>query len=106
MYLTSLNDKIKFIPKGSNLPLKENRVDIGTTMDTLTLEYTVKNVSQDLIKNIDLILPEGIDRLEPKKLPEDLVPQQTFNLKIIIDTSITQSFTLEVQGSFLNVIQK
>lgn len=104
--MTSLNDKIKLIPKGSNKPLKENRVDIGTTQDTLILEYTVKNVSKDLIKNIAIILPEGIDQLEPKKLPEDLVPKQTFKLKIIIDTSITQSFTLEVQGNFLNVVQK
>ena len=103
--MTSLNDKIVLIPKGSNIPLVNNRVDIGTTMDTLTLEYTVKNVSKDLIKDIHLTFPVGIDRLEPKKLPDSLVPEQTFRLMIIIDTSITKSLTMEVSGNFLNVVQ-
>lgn len=105
MYLISLNDKIKLIPKGSNTPLVQNRVDIGTTRDILKLEYTVKNVSEDLINNLNIILPVGIDRIEPKKLPDSLVPKQTFKLILIIDTSITKSLTMELDGDFLNVVQ-
>jgi hypothetical protein len=104
--LTSLNDKIKLIPKGSNVPLEQNRVDIGTTRNTIKLEYTVKNVSEDLINNLNIILPVGIDRLEPKKIPDSLVPKQTFRLVIIIDTSISKSLTAEFEGSFTNVVQR
>ena len=50
--------------------------------------------------------PAGIDVVEPKILPERMIPNQDVELTLRIDTSITRTLTVEVEGGFLHVLAR
>lgn len=102
--MTSLNDKIKIIFEGKQL--QENRFDIGTTKDSIDLDIIIKNISDVLLKNLKFHFPMGIDVLEPKMLPDRMVPELEIPFSLRIDTSLTRTFTMEVEGSFLHVLAR
>jgi len=102
--LTNLNDKIKIIYK--DRPLEENRIDISTTQEVVVMDLTVLNNSDVLLKNMKFDFPAGIDVVEPKILPERMIPGQEVELTIKIDTSITRTLTVEVEGGFLHILAR
>ena len=102
--MTNLNDKIKVIY--GDQQLEENRIDISTTQEVVVLNITILNNSDVLLKNMKFTFPAGIDVVEPKILPERMIPNQDVELTLRIDTSITRTLTVEVEGGFLHVLAR
>ena len=75
-------------------------------MLTADIEVILINTGETTVKELKFTFPEGIAIIKPKKLPDRMVPNHSFKMKVRLDTSISRTFSVEIDGDFLHVVAR